>query len=186
MLQGPVEVQISGPLIVVWILPAIAALLVLAATRTSPPHTQGRVLGVLRVLLLGYFVGIVLLTFWPLEFKVAMRGIEEGNWTPFGGSLGFMISDNQLQNEIGGRDVLANVALFFPLGLILPFSFYQWRGVLLSGFIIVVLASALEYFQGLTIAERTFDIDDPIAGFFGGLIGLILAALLRPVASRYT
>jgi glycopeptide antibiotics resistance protein len=185
MLQGPVELQISSTLIVVWVLPTIGALLALMATRDSP-HLRGPVSTMVRLMLLAYLFGAILLTLWPLDFEVASRGIDDGNWEPFGGSLGFLISDNEMQNEIGGRDVLANVVLFIPFGALLPFAFYQWRGIVLPAFLIACLAFGLEYVQGLTIAQRTFDIDDPIAGLAGGIVALIVAALLKPLATRHT
>jgi glycopeptide antibiotics resistance protein len=186
MLEGPVEVQISQALIVVWVLPTIGMILALIATRSTPPHTQATVLATLRLLLLAYLLGAVILTLWPLDFEVSVRGLEEGNWEPFGGSLGFLISDIEIQNEIGGRDVLANVVLFIPFGLLLPFAFYQWRGIILSAFIIAFVAFGLELTQGVTIAERTFDIDDALSGLGGGLVALIVTPLVRPLAVRYS
>lgn len=186
MLQGPVELQISQPLIVVWLLPAIGMLFALVATRSAPPHTQNTLLMALRLLLLAYLVGAVVLTLWPLDFEPSVRGVEEGNWEPFGGSIGFMISDIEARRQIGGRDVLANVVLFIPLGLLLPYAFYQWRGIVLCAFLIAFVAFGLELTQGISIAQRTFDIDDPISGLAGGLIGLLVAALVRPLAERYS
>lgn len=183
MLHG--GLQISRALIVVWLLPTFGALLLLIATRGSPPHTQARVLVAIRCLLLAYLCGAVVLTLWPLDIDVSVTRVEEGNWAPFDGSLGFLISDNTLQNEIGGRDVLANVVLFTPFGVLLPFAFYQWRGVIVAAMMIAFLAFGLEFAQGLAIAERTFDIDDAIAGFTGGTAALAVAALVRPFAVRY-
>lgn len=180
------DVEISRALIVVWVLPAIGALLLLIATRSAAPRTQATVLQTVRFLLLAYVAGAVILTLWPLDFVVSVKGLEDGNWSPLGGSLGFVISDNPVKNEVGGPDVLANVVLFVPFGLLLPYAFYQWRGIAVPALILVFLAFGLEFTQGATIAERTFDIDDAIAGFGGGMAGLLVAALLRPAAVRYT
>lgn len=184
MFEGPVVVEISRPLIIVWVMPAVGMLLALVTMRNAAPVAHGRVLLAVRLLIAGYLVGAIVLTLWPLDFDASVRQVEEGNWTPFGGSLGFLISDNSLQNEIGGRDVLANLVLFAPFGLLLPYAFYRWRGVAVPLMIVAFLAFGLEFTQGLSIAERTFDVDDAIAGFAGGLAGALVAAMVRPVALR--
>ncbi len=182
MFNGPVDVQISRALIVVWLLPAVGMLLALIAVRNSPPTTRAKVIHALRLMLAGYLLGAVILTLWPLDFVLDIDRVDDGNWSPFGGSLGFLISDNTLQNELGGRDVLANVVLFAPFGVLLPYAFYQWRGIPVSAFFIAFGAFGLEFTQGVTIAERTFDIDDAIAGLVGGVVALAVASLLRPAA----
>jgi glycopeptide antibiotics resistance protein len=184
MLRGPVYLEISRPLIAVWLMPAVGMLLALIAMRNAPPRSHAKVVNAVRLMLLGYLVGAIVLTLWPLELDLSVVRVENGNWSPFNGTLGFLISDNELQNTLGGRDVLANIVLFTPFGLLLPYAFYQWRGVPVSALFIAFLAFGLELTQGLLIAERTFDIDDAIAGFVGGVVALAVASLLRPVAHR--
>jgi glycopeptide antibiotics resistance protein len=184
MLQGPVPLEISRALIVAWLLPAAAMLVALIAVRDARPTTYAKTLTVLRWMLIAYLLGAIILTLWPLDFAFDLDRVDDGNWTPLKGSLGFLISDNSLQNELGGRDVLANVVLFTPFGLLLPFAFYSSRGILVSALIIALLAFGLEFTQGLLIAERTIDVDDAISGFVGGIVALALASLLRPIAHR--
>ena len=182
MLTGGLE--LSRPLAILWMLPAVGAILGLIAARGTDPRTHATVMTVLRCMLFGYLAGCVVLALWPLEFDVSVPRVEKGNWTPFDGTLGFLISENEVQHALGERDVLANVLLFVPLGLLLPFAFFQWRGIPLAIALLAFVAFALEFTQGLTIEQRTFDIDDAIAGFGGALAGTLIAAIVRPVTHQ--
>ncbi len=80
--------------------------------------------------------------------------------------------------------MLANVVLFVPFGVLLPFATYQWHGIGWALAVLIFLAFAFEMTQGITIAERTFDIDDAIAGCAGAALGTVAAAVLRPLVRR--
>jgi len=110
--------------------------------------------------------------------------VEDGNWTPFRGTIGFFLSDSPARHAVAVRDVLANVVLFAPFGLLLPFAFYAWRGLGVPALIIAFFAFGLEFAQGLSVADSTFDIDDDIAGFAGEVAALLVAAVLSPAAHR--
>ncbi|MEX2393476.1 MAG: VanZ family protein [Actinomycetota bacterium] len=180
MLTG--GLRISGPLIAVWLFPAAVVLVSLIATRRVPPMTERKVMSLVRFALLGYVIAALILAWWPLEFVLEASQVEDGNWAPFGGSLGFLISSNELQQELGGRDVIANIVLFAPIGALMPFAVYQWRGLVVSLLILATLAFGVEVTQGFFIADRTFDIDDAISGFVGGAAGTLFAALAHPLA----
>jgi glycopeptide antibiotics resistance protein len=174
-------IQLSRPLAVVWIVPAIAAMVVLAFQWR--PAARARTVLIVRLMCVGYLVAVVILTLWPLHFDATSTGLEKGNWDPFGGSLGWLSSDNEIQRHLGGRDVLANVVAFVPLGLLLPFVLTRTGAVTLSILILVFLTFSLEMTQGFAIAQRTFDIDDPIAGLVGGVCAVIVAGWVRYLSS---
>ncbi len=177
-------VELSRPLAVLWMLPAIGALLALVVARGAEPRTHANVMTALRFLLFAYLAGVVLITLWPLTVDASVARVEHGNWSPFEGTLGFFFSDNAKQASLGERDVLANVLLYVPLGLLVPYAFFQWRGIPLPIMLLAFLAFALEFTQGFTITERTFDIDDAIAGFAGAVLAVIAAALIHPLTRQ--
>jgi glycopeptide antibiotics resistance protein len=80
---------------------------------------------------------------------------------------------------------LANVVLFFPLGLLFGVITRRWLGLFFVFFMLIAVAVGLELVQGVTIAQRTLDVDDAIACAAGALIGVAAAAVLRaPGVSR--
>src|SRR4051794_21498363 len=179
MLTG--SVHISKPLAIVWVFPAIAAVFYLFVTRTRRPQARATALRVLRLLVVAYVVGIVIITLWPLHFDAAHHGLDKGNRVPFHGTLGFVTSQNEQQQRIGDLDFLANVLLYIPLGLLLPLAIDRPGGVIITLVITAGLALGLEIIQGSVVAERTFDIDDAISGYAGAAIGAAAAALVRPL-----
>jgi glycopeptide antibiotics resistance protein len=76
------------------------------------------------------------------------------------------------------------VLLFIPLGLLLPFAATRWHPFVVTAVLLAIFAFGLEITQGVAIAARTFDIDDAISGFAGGIGGMLVAGLLWPVGSH--
>lgn len=187
MLRG-VGVQFGRELIVLWLLPAGLAIAALVVTRRARRSTRTIVVTCVRLLVLAYLVGVIALTLWPFDFDIeAGRITDRGNWAPFGGTLGFLISDNSLKVQVASRDFLANVLLFAPLGVLLAARQKRSTGVLLVALLLIGMAFALEVIQGLTVAERTLDIDDAIAGSIGAVLATAVGGMMRPlVDSRHT
>jgi len=175
------SVALSKPLAIVWVLPAIAGVVLLFATRAQPPARRKSALRVVRFLLFVYLIGIVLITLWPLHFDPTHHGLEKGNRIPFHGTLGFVTSQSKVQQRIGDLDFLANVLLYIPFGLLLPFAIDRPGAVLITLALGAAFALGLELVQGAYVAERTFDIDDAISGFAGACIGAAAASLSRPI-----
>jgi len=175
------SVSLSRPLAVVWVFPAIAGIIALFATRSRRPQVRKRTLRFVRLLCFAYLVGIVLITLWPLHFDAAHNGLEKGNRIPFHGTLGFVTSNSKVQQRIGDLDFLANVLLYIPFGLLLPFAIDRPGGLLATLALGVGFALGLEILQGAVVVGRTFDIDDAISGFAGACIGVAVTSLLRPV-----
>jgi glycopeptide antibiotics resistance protein len=178
-------------LVAVWIAPAAMAVLALLVTWRSNPQTRESVHRATGLLIAAYAVGVVAITLYPYSFDFEPgRILDRGNWAPFGGTLGFLISENSLRVRIASRDFLANIVLFAPLGLLLGSRTRRFRDVVLIGLVLVCMAFALEVVQGLTVAERTLDIDDAIAGSIGALGAVLLGAALpsgaTSVQKRYS
>lgn len=182
MLAG-VGFEFGRVLVVAWLLPVAAAIVAVIAARRRSTH-QAVVLFV-RLLIVGYAVGVVAITLWPFDFDVQTgRILDRGNWTPFGGTLGFLISDNSLKVRVASRDFVANILLFAPLGVLIAIQQRRTAGVAVVIVLLVAMAFSLEVIQGLTVAERTLDIDDAIAGSIGAFLAALVGALLRPLAVR--
>lgn len=69
-------------------------------------------------------------------------------------------------------EMLANIMLFIPIGLVLPYSFkkIKWRQTVLIGF---AFSISIEVMQ-LVLRRGCFDIDDLIHNTLGCLIGVLL------------
>jgi glycopeptide antibiotics resistance protein len=176
------EIQLSRTLVAVWALPALGAIAVLFLGRAAGSAWWKRARGAVRLLAVFYLIGILVLTLWPLEFDVSLTRIQLGNWEPLQGTLGWMLDPaNDVQARFGTRDVIANVVLFAPLGLLLPFAIESKVSGILTVIALGALSFGLELVQGLAVAQRTFDIDDAISGSLGALLGVVGAVILGPV-----
>ncbi len=175
------ESVLSKPIAIVWVLPAVAGILAMAATRSRRPAVRKRALRVVRFLTFFYLVGIVIITLWPLHFDATHHGLQTGNRIPFHGTLGFVTSQSKVQQQVGDLDFLANVLLYIPFGLLLPFAIDRPGGILITLGLGLGFALGLELLQGAYVVGRTFDIDDAITGFAGAAIGAAVASLTRPV-----
>ena len=186
MMDITTGVESDRLLVAIWITPAIITVLALLVCRLGRLKTQQTVQRAATFLIVAYALGVVVITLYPYSFDFEPgRIFDRGNWTPFGGTLGFLISENSLRVRIASRDFLANIALFTPLGVLLGSRSRRLRDLLLVVALLVCMAFSLEVVQGLTVAERTLDIDDAIAGSIGALGAAVLgAALLLGATSR--
>lgn len=75
------------------------------------------------------------------------------------------------------KENLLNIALLFPFGLLLPFSFYKrltwWQGLVMG-----LIASALIEVLQLILCRGLFEFDDMIHNGFGCMLGSMLVGLL--------
>jgi glycopeptide antibiotics resistance protein len=177
-------------LVAIWVAPALVALFVLLVARRARRQTKRTIHRATALLIAAYAIGVIAVTLYPFSFDIEPgRILDRGNWVPFGGTLGFLLSNNSLRVEVASRDFLANIALFAPIGLLLGSRTRGLRDVVVVGLMLVAMAFALEVVQGLTVAERTLDIDDAIVGSLGALAAVIIGASLPfgtpPPATRY-
>lgn len=71
------------------------------------------------------------------------------------------------------KNIIGNVMLFFPLGLLLPLIFRvfnSWRLMFVVGFSTSFVIEVLQY----EYAKRIFDIDDILLNGMGAMVGLFL------------
>lgn len=94
---------------------------------------------------------------------------------------GFKISADDLDYFI--TNTLLNIALFVPLGLLLPFVWKKANPAktVLVGFICTLVIEAVQPF-----ARRNGDIDDVIFNTFGVLIGYLLYLLIKKLFPKFT
>jgi glycopeptide antibiotics resistance protein len=171
--------NIDQALVAAWLLPAgiaIGALILAGRSRLMR--------GATALLFSLYVLGVVVITFWPLRFDLSLRRLRRGNWAPFQGTLGMVRSSHPLAQFVGGRDFVANVLLFAPVGLLLPFVVgRRRRGLLVVALVLLIaFAFALELAQGIAV-DRTFDIDDPISGAIGALAGAAVGTIIAALAA---
>jgi len=81
-------------------------------------------------------------------------------------------------------NVLLNIAMFVPLGILLPWIhklFRKWYVMLGSGF---ACSLAIEIFQAIT-GRGLFDVDDLFANTLGAIFGYGLYKAVEEIRSRY-
>ncbi len=76
------------------------------------------------------------------------------------------------------KNVLGNVILFIPMGVLFPLLFFKVRFFLLTLLLGFVLSLFIETAQYL-FAARIFDIDDILLNVTGALIGHVLFSMVR-------
>ncbi|MDQ3082089.1 MAG: VanZ family protein [Gemmatimonadota bacterium] len=89
---------------------------------------------------------------------------------PEGSSRGFCV-----------RNARGNVALYFPLGVLLPLVWMRlrfWWGVLIV-FVVSFSIELVQYFSSAWGSYRAADVNDLILNVFGGCFGLAVVFLLR-------
>lgn len=143
-----------------------------------------------RLLLVCYLAGLLCLVWTPANFWLKLQYLISHGW-PMGlesewlqGGFSFTVSFPRLvwQALSGGSwQVMGNVLLYLPLGLLLPLVWKRaswWRVTGLG----LVLSLVTELVQ--PVVGRSFDVDDLIANTLGTLMGYGLFALVRLVAPR--
>lgn len=133
-----------------------------------------------------YLVGLACFTCYPLPTGTSGPGITYGV-APQLDPLAF-VGDIRRDGVKAVFQVVANVALFVPLGYMLAYGL-RWRlgAVALSGLAVSLLieCSQLTGLFGLyPYAYRTFDVDDLIANTAGAVCGLVCARIVSRVVGR--
>lgn len=81
------------------------------------------------------------------------------------------------------RNLLGNLALLLPLGLLGPIALPTldrwWRIALLA----LLVSTAIELIQ-LAVPDRSADIDDVIVNVAGALLGYCILGVVRPLIAR--
>lgn len=131
-------------------------------------HVPGR--AALALLFAVYLVVLVWLVLWKLHAPSigvdAMRGLK---LTPFVAAEGYGASQP--------REVLGNIAVFVPFGLYLGLVARSWPWSAVVG-VVAATSVAMEVLQ-FVLAVGATDSSDVIANTAGGLIGFLVAAVVR-------
>ena len=167
IMESVVLLIVAVPIYVVW--------------RTVSWRTQGgdwlRELGVTACFL--YALGVGSVTFFPLTV-IYYDWHEMYNFVPFA-SITDMIRYSL--PEVAVRNILGNVVLFVPLGVILPVLFPRARRLGALLWRAAAVSVAIEVLQALT-RTRSTDVDDVILNVTGALLGYGAFALLTMAAVR--
>lgn len=100
------------------------------------------------------------------------------NFIPFR----FIFEFSEVNKSISILNIVSNLLMFLPLGIILYFSN---KKVLNSLFIVIYTSLGIEVLQFL-FKKGIFDIDDIILNTLGGLLGIFLFKyFLSPVSNKY-
>ncbi|MCW2903767.1 MAG: rane protein [Streptosporangiaceae bacterium] len=146
-------------------------------SRKSPWYvTPLRVVAIVIALAVG---GVC--SYWAAKLTLTPvhdHGQAVGNTDP-GQSLRFYLDRPSIRDvvtQLGG-----NLALFAPLGIVLPIVFSRLRGPLRLAVVSGLISLAVETAQGTLVKGRAFDIDDVILN----TAGVVLAYLIigRPMAN---
>ena len=154
-------------LAVLVVLPVIAAVIWYQRRRGGKPR-WGRLLSI--VLLAGYLAVVAYAT---VSRPGGVAGVSGVNFQLF---RAWREAWNNFSVK-NWANVLLNVALFVPMGILLPLVFPKCRGLRMAGAALgaTVLIECVQLLGGMGI----FDVDDLFANFLGALMGhgLLLAAL---------
>ncbi|MDH5134399.1 MULTISPECIES: VanZ family protein [unclassified Microbacterium] len=136
---------------------------------------RGRVAA--RVALVGYLLFVGFTVWLPAAVSSTVTGLVGvmARWVAEAGIAPYQPSAVVLE-------ILANVALFVPVGLLLPFAWPRlrlWQVTLAGGLLSVVI----ETVQGL-MPSRFPTLSDVIANTTGTFLGAVVATLLLALLSR--
>lgn len=129
--------------------------------------------------LLGWILIVVSLTFFPFRI-VLYDWYGSANFVPFA-SIYQLISETA--PAVAVWNVLGNIVLFVPFGLLLPLLFDRMQHFWSFLWRIFIVSAGIEMLQIFTRA-RAVDVDDVILNALGASIGFGLLSVLRPLLAR--
>lgn len=143
-----------------------------------------------RFLLVCWLTGLLVLVWTPGNFWIHLWNfvfhgvpLELGDWL-FSGGFSFTVNFPTLILDAltgGSWQVLGNVLLYLPLGLLLPLvrQDSNWWRTAAAGLTVSLVTELIQPVFG-----RSFDTDDLIANLLGTLLGYLLFALVRLIFPR--
>ena len=146
----------------------------------------------LQLIFVCYLTGLISLVILPANFWLSVYdGIFLGWWDRAGrafqiGNVNLVPSVLKwLNGELSiGRwsrtMLLGNIAMFIPLGFLLPFirKIKSFKKMLLISAAVPICCETLQLFFG-----RSFDVDDLICNFIGIVIGAVISFCIRKIRS---
>ena len=121
-----------------------------------------------------YAAVVLSLTFLPLPFWRFMFHPGPSHYD-FDSRLLAMLRGEYTTGQWGLTMFIANVLMFIPLGFLTPILWRQhWWQTLLTALAATLCIELIQPFF-----DRSFDVDDIVLNFSGGVIGLLLSAVPR-------
>ena len=129
--------------------------------------------------LFGWILIVVSLTFFPFRI-VLYDWYGSANFVPFA-SIVQLITETV--PGVAVQNILGNVVLFVPFGLLLPLLFDRMQTLPSLLWRVAVMSVFIESLQVFT-RSRAVDVDDVILNTFGGAIGFLLFLGVRILSRR--
>ena len=128
-----------------------------------------------------YLALVAALTIVPTHIsRFSRSNLAHVNLTPLGYSFTCFRQDRRAHPHLTAfclRNTLGNIALFLPLGLLLPLtfaSFRSWKRVLVIGFCLSLSIETIQFFSRFIGSLRAVDIDDVLLNTLGAYMGFII------------
>lgn len=147
---------------------ALAGLVGLPAARRGD-RTQGQ-RRIARVLLLGAVLAVLVVT-------MSRGGASGSNWIP---GAGISSALHNVDRELGLINLLGNIVMFVPIGLLLPFATGARFARSVGG--CAGVSGLVELLQLFT--ARSLDIDDVVLNTLGGALGAALGVAVSALLAR--
>ncbi len=133
---------------------------------------------ILGALLIIYLTAVASITLFPIPFDCDNPYNQLCNFVPFA-SIYSLISNG----EYAVKNILGNIVMFIPFGIIIMLLNYKKISFLKLIFIGLSMSVAIEFLQFLIgyfigYMYRSVDIDDVILNTFGAMIGFLAVKLI--------
>ena len=172
---------------------ALAATVIYSAIRSvnlkaGKRPSAGAVAEVARGILVWYLVSLAVVVWLPDLPKLLFGDITFSEFSERTFFFGEYTSNGRFWRILGGRwyvlndfELLANIALFVPYGILLPTAFrrLKWWAADLIALGTTAVVEVIQPFFG-----RSCDIDDIIANTLGAVMGCAVAKLVITIAAR--
>ena len=169
-----------------FVLPTWVSVRAAAALERKPrPFSPGR--ETMQVIFILYLVVVAAATIVPLQ-PIAVSGVGSLSFVPGRSTIGcyLQMKGTPVEVVICSMQLVGNVILFVPMGLLLPFVWSKSissRGIVASALVVSVTIEVIQYLQRFMGMKRSADVDDVILNVVGALIGYLLiklGSMLRP------
>ncbi|MFC4401605.1 VanZ family protein [Gracilibacillus xinjiangensis] len=107
--------------------------------------------------------------------------LANSNLIPFKNTFRYLMESDNFSFQFIFNNIVGNILVFLPLGLLLPLLFRQYKRFPLLFATVTCLTILVEITQ-ITLHIGQFDVDDVILNIIGGMIGFLLAKLLADKA----
>ena len=170
-------VQMSVPVVTVGLV-AVGAVVALAGLpqRAKRPYRRG----VLWVILLYYLAILSAMLFFGGLFHLDRAWGGAVNLEPFHTIRNFFIHYRRTGSLSSLFNLLGNVIILLPLGVLLPLLFRPMRHFWTFLPLAALTAVGIEYLQWRT-ALGVADVDDSILNFFGAAVGYVITRLCQMI-----